>query len=378
MKQEELELLRRLQRVLETGRSEGALPAPFRVPAAEYTDPARYERERRDVVRRRPLPLIAASAVERGTRTSREILGVLLLVTRDLEGRVHVFENRCLHRGAALLEGHECSRGQRVVCPYHGWTYGLDGKVLHIPERETGFPGVDIGTLSLVRVPSIELGGIVWVCPDSEPDLSASFAEIRDEIEGLHLESYRVVDARRWPGDFNWKFGVSAFLETYHFKIAHTTGIAPHFIWNRILIDSFGDNARLTLPRTSIAEQFATLPADRWELRAHVSFVYFLFPCSFLSILPDHASFISFVPDGLGKTRVESWLLVPEAELEGAAARTYWDKNAALFAQTVAEDVALASSIQRGVAAGQGGSFLFATFEHGIAHFRDSLERLLG
>ncbi len=102
--------------------------------------------------------------------------------------------------------------------------------------------------------------------------------------------------------------------------------------------------------------------------------VYFLFPCSFLSILPDHASFISFHPDGVDRTHVESHLFVPEGSAERPP--SYCEKNAALFAQTVAEDSALCASIQRGIAHDSGGSFTFATFEHGLVHFRDALRRL--
>jgi phenylpropionate dioxygenase-like ring-hydroxylating dioxygenase large terminal subunit len=365
--------------MLEAGTCEGAPDLPFEVSASEYVDAALYEREIREVVRRGPLPLVATSALgEPGTRTSKEILGVSYLVTRDLEGRLHVFQNRCRHRGAALVGDGECSRGPRLVCPYHGWTYALDGRVAHIPEQDTGFPGVDTEMLSLRRVPSFEAAGTVWILPEGQPTTPPAFAGLHDELESLDLGSYRAADSTSWPAPFNWKIGVNAFLETYHFKVAHSTGIAPHFVWNRILLDSFGDDVRITLPRTSIAQHLATVPPEGWELRSHVTFVYFLFPCSFLSILPDHASFISFVPEGLARSRVESWLLVPEDRLADDSSSTYWHRNAKLFAQTVAEDVALASSIQRGISAGQGGSFLFATYEHGIAHFRESLRRRLG
>ena len=102
-------------------------------------------------------------------------------------------------------------------------------------------------------------------------------------------------------------------------KVAHKTGIAPHFAWNRILIDEFGQNLRITVPRSAVVKQPDLL--DHGRLRSHVTFVYFVFPCSFISILPDHASFITFLPDGLGNTSVESHVLVPRRGDEEPSAR---------------------------------------------------------
>jgi phenylpropionate dioxygenase-like ring-hydroxylating dioxygenase large terminal subunit len=370
MAPDERELLERLKRVLESGRNEG-LDATFSVAASEYVDAALHTREMA-ALRRRPLPLLPADAVAPGSRVLRERMGVALIVTRDLDGRVHVLKNRCRHRGAALVD-EECSTAQRLVCPYHGWSYGLDGKLLHVPEREHGFPGLDDEAASLHRIPCIEWAGVIWIGGDSDEALAATLRSTRDEPELSRLSRTRALDARRWTGEFNWKLGVNAFLETYHFKVAHTTGIAPHFVWNRLLIDPLGEHLRLSLPRTSLLKRLESL--ERVELRTNVSYVYFIFPCSFISVLPDHASFITFLPDGLTRTQVESHLFVPAESLDEK--REYWDKNAALFAQTIREDLALAASIQKGIDAEPTDHFTFATFEHGIAHFRSTLERLL-
>jgi phenylpropionate dioxygenase-like ring-hydroxylating dioxygenase large terminal subunit len=199
---------------------------------------------------------------------------------------------------------------------------------------------------------------VIWTGGDDLP---------RGEAPLDELAAWHSLDARRWVGEFNWKLGVNAFLETYHFKIAHRTGIAPHFVGNRLLIDHLGEeHLRLALPRSVFAKP--------GEPRARVSFVYFLFPCSFVSILPDHASFISFLPDGLARTRVESHLYVPEGF---QARREYWDRNAALFAQTIREDLELAASIQRGLDADASDTFRFGAFEYGLTHFHRALARLI-
>ena len=87
---------------------------------------------------------------------------------------------------------------------------------------------------------------------------------------------------------------------------------------------------------------------------------------------------ISFVPDGVSRTKVEAHLFVPRGAAGSTAerSRSHWERNAALFRQTVREDLALSESIQRGISSGREGAFVFGTFEHGLAHFRAALLRL--
>lgn len=369
MDPQEHALVARLRRAIDTGRSDGE--GNFTAAASEYVDAERYSRELA-ALRSHPIPLMASASLPRQTTRLVERLGVSLLVTRTAEGRLHVVKNRCRHRGTELVTNEQqCSSVQRFVCPYHGWCYGLDGALLHVPEREHGFPDLDAAAFALHRVPTVEFAGMIWAGGPSEAHLSAALAPLADESTLKSLDGARVLDERMWPGEFNWKLGVSGFLETYHFKVAHKSGIAPHFSWNRILIDEFAENLRLTLPRSTVSKQPDIL--DREPFRDHVTFVYFVFPCSFISILPDHASFITFLPDGLGRTHVESHIFVPHDGDED-----YWQKNAALFAQTITEDMALAESIQRGIAAEPTDTFTFATFEHAIAHFHHALARFTG
>ena len=366
---QEQTLVERLHRLIDTGRSDGE--GNFTAPASEYVDAALYGREVA-ALRSLPIPLMASASLKPGRTRLVRRLGVSLLATRTAEGRLHVVKNRCRHRGTELLtDENECLSVQRLVCPYHGWAYGLDGALLHVPEREHGFPGLDAAAFALHRVPCVEFAGMLWVGGASEADLRDELAPLAAEPALTSLDRERVLDERTWPGDFNWKLGVSGFLESYHFKVAHKTGIAPHFSWNRVLIDELGANLRLTVPRSTVIKQPAIL--DREPLRNNVTIIYFVFPCSFISILPDHASFITFLPDGLRNTRVESHVLVPHEGDE-----VYWQKNAALFAQTITEDMALAASIQRGIAEDPTDIFTFATFEHAIAHFHRALARRVG
>ena len=103
-----------------------------------------------------------------GTVLAREVAGLPLLMTRDSSGAVHVFLNACRHRGARLVTGEEtvCRRSS-LSCLYHGWTYGLDGRLLSVPRRDA-FPTLDVAAHGLRQLPSAVRHGLIWATLDPE------------------------------------------------------------------------------------------------------------------------------------------------------------------------------------------------------------------
>ena len=97
-----------------------------------------------------------------GDYVTEDVAGMPVLMTRGADGEVKAFANICRHRGAPVAQG--CGNARAFVCPYHGWTYDLAGKLLGTTDK-VGFAGLDLASHGLVRLPAAEKHGMLFVRP---------------------------------------------------------------------------------------------------------------------------------------------------------------------------------------------------------------------
>ena len=148
--------------------------------------------------------------------------GVPIVVVRDEDGGLRAFLNVCRHRGSLVCEG----EGKRasLQCPYHAWTYGLDGSLRAAP-RSDRVPGFEKEALGLVAVPVDAWGPFVFVNPDPDAEpLAETLGELPALVaaSGVDLDSLRFL--KRASGDeyaANWKVCSENYLECYHCQVAH-------------------------------------------------------------------------------------------------------------------------------------------------------------
>ena len=132
----------------------------WREPVEHYVDPRRFAEELK-LLRSSPSVFVPSATIPNpGDHVERAVFGVPLFAVRDRDGQARVFRNACRHRGVALVEGAGCSRA--LVCPYHGWTYRLDGSLAHVPHAD-GFPDLDASARGLVEVASREVDGLIVI-----------------------------------------------------------------------------------------------------------------------------------------------------------------------------------------------------------------------
>jgi phenylpropionate dioxygenase-like ring-hydroxylating dioxygenase large terminal subunit len=223
----------------------------------------------------------------------------------------------------------------------------------------------------LAQVAVAELGGLVFVQLDGALDVGY-LGPLADELAGFGIPSGHVVCERVVERAMSWQLAIDVFLETYHLKTAHKASIYPLFFDNLGLVDVVGTHLRNVFPKRSIRE-LAGLPEDQWVLRHHANVLYHLFPNTLVLVEPDHSAVVQMWPLGPDRTRLSSYLVVPEAPATDKA-RAYWDANARVLYGAVDEDLELGCSIQRGLASGANREVMFGAFEHALAHFHRMLD----
>jgi phenylpropionate dioxygenase-like ring-hydroxylating dioxygenase large terminal subunit len=165
-----------------------------------------FELEQARVFRRSWLPLCHLSQIAgRDTFLTREVFGESVVATRDQEGEIRVLSNVCRHRNALVAKGSSQCRHKHLICPYHGWTYGLDGKLLAAPQMDQSkdFVRADY-PLPVMRHEIWQEFVFVNFDPHA-PSLAPQLADLTPLAEPYHFERMKAVPVRRAAVPWNWK-----------------------------------------------------------------------------------------------------------------------------------------------------------------------------
>jgi phenylpropionate dioxygenase-like ring-hydroxylating dioxygenase large terminal subunit len=353
-------------------------PESMRNPASVYTDAGRFEREMRLLFRERPVPVgLGCELRGPGSYLTAELGGVPIAVVRQADGSPAGFLNACRHRGAPVLS----ARGDElraITCPYHGWTYGLDGTLKARP-LDWGFDDVAKADCSLHRIRVAEKHGLVFASlADAPIDVDALLGGMEAELAEYGLARYVHFETRVREWDFNWKLVIDTFTEPYHIPSLHRRSIAPDYDSRNAIWDAFGLGQRTVNFRTTIEKELSEKPESERTLLPHTTIEYFLMPNVVLTHQIDHVELWRAAPLAVDRTLVSTSLFAP-TPAETDAARRHWKKNLDLLLHvTETEDFPLMARIHRGLAAGVVRELVYGRVEPALVHYHRSLNRLLG
>lgn len=379
-RQEELAVGRRLLGHIE-GRTNDLADAMFRNRVDAYCNRDRAGLERNKLFRERPILVgLSSRLASPGDYLAEDVAGMPVLMVRGADGTVRAFANICRHRGAPLAEG--CGNARAFACPYHGWTYDSQGRLVGVTDK-VGFAGLDTDAHGLVRLPSAERHGLLFVRPaplrqgESETiDLDDWLGDFSATLGALDLARFPLHSTDRVRPALNWKFAIDTFLEGYHIPHLHRRTIAPYFIGNVGTFDAAGPHGRMCVPRNSIETQRALADEQRRFL-PHIIALYQLFPNAVLIWQVDHVELWRAFPDRSdpGRCEVELTLYRPEPSDRPPA---YWEKNRDIAIRTVLEeDFPLGERMQIGFESGATGEVIYGRNEPSLVHFHRSIRNAL-
>jgi phenylpropionate dioxygenase-like ring-hydroxylating dioxygenase large terminal subunit len=292
-----------------------------------------------------------------------------VLVTRARDGRLRAFLNICRHRGFPVAEG--SGRRETIQCPYHAWTYGLDGSLRSAPRSEeiVDFPRQELG---LCRVSVETWGPFVFVNTSRDPEsLADALGSMPAQVAELGLDVDSLVFHTRWQAELaaNWKVVCENFLECYHCQVAHPQ--LASMLDTSAEAYALSVDGRLSSQHGPAREGGGTRMHLDGELPR--SQFHFLWPNLGVNIFPGrpNISIGPIVPLAPDRTyRLLDYFFGPDVDQE------WIDELMAFDDQVGGEDRALVEGVQRGLAAAP----LAGAIEHGyllghseqlIGHFQD-------
>lgn len=351
----------------------------FKVPASNYYDETRWKEELKQVFKRMPLMLAMTTEVKApGDYKAMDISGTPVLICRNRDGKINAFVNMCSHRGAQLKD-EGTGNTTRFTCPYHAWTYSLDGDLAGIFAQDD-FGEIDKSCYGLKQLPCLEKAGLIWVTldPDSTLDIELFLSGYDEMLSHFEFEDWHLFASRRVEGP-NWKIAYDGYMDLYHLPILHkdTFGSAfPH----KAIYYSWGPHQRVAGPMAGLKEMLGE-NVDEWPTEFLTAGVWTIFP---------HISIAGF--DGGGRAvmlsqlfpgdtpgtsyTVQNYLMAEEPKDEATvrAARNQFE-----FLKYVVEEEDYATGLkqQRALETGLRDHVLFGRNEEGGHNFHRWIDTLL-
>jgi phenylpropionate dioxygenase-like ring-hydroxylating dioxygenase large terminal subunit len=352
------------------------------LPAEAFTSPEVYALEVERILSREWLCAGRADQVpEPGDYLSLDLLGEKLLVVRGGDGRIRALSRVCRHRGAVLVNG--AGNARSFQCPYHAWTYRLDGRLVGAPYME-GAEGFDRSTCRLPEIRSELWQGWIFVNLDADaPPLAPRLEPLAEQLEGYRMSEMVAVQTAVFDSPFNWKVLVDNFMEAYHHIAIHRDTFEPVFPAERSYTpEASGPYSLLVMPGEPGPEDaepglpvIGDLDAEqRSRLVATVVFPFHLFAPS-----AELLTWYQLLPLSVDRFELRIYTCVPRAVLEDPRHRQTLEGIQAFVRHIHEQDIQACEATWAGLGAPSYAGGVLAPLEKSIWQFNQWwIERMTG
>ncbi len=330
-----------------------------------------------------------------------EVAGRSVIVGRNKAGELRAFHNVCRHRAAKLLtQGAHRLRGKRIQCPYHCWTYDLDGKCLGTPLFEGsdipedmqgifdmgGVKGFDKADYGLLPVQVDTWGFFVFLNLDPQAaPLREQLGDLPERLGGYRLEEWQVVGTRDYEVEANYKLIGENFMEYYHLPWVHpelvkVSRMEDHYRWQGPGL--YTGMCTSPVSRNTEAGGWEGLPPIEGlsESDGQSGRFVWLFPNTALVVLPNHCFVIIAHPEGPDSTREETILLAHPESMAAEGSSAAIDQLAHFWDLVNQQDIEIVQRVQEGIAnpAYRGGRMCYR-FEEPLHRFQNMvIDKMVG
>ncbi len=326
---------------------------------------------------------------EVGSYVRYDMFNERAFVIRDKDDKIHAYQNVCSHRAHTIVQNQAGSCPGRLTCPYHGWTYSLDGKRIGISDSET-FREHDKNQFGLKRLDlEIYLGFIFIRYRPEGPTVAECFAPVAKEFKAYRTEEMHAVDSKVYGGsqfwteviDIDWKNGLENYVEDYHFSMGHK-GLSA-------LMKPEYDREPLPNGVCRLSHEMHDAPRNNWSAERYRKLLpefehlpdnmqkrwtyYTLFPNTFFDMFPEQMDFMQMIPLAPGKMllRSRSYAL-PDDSRTVNAVRYLSDR---INSRVQNEDNVLCAEVQKGLHTSGYEYGILSDKEVLVKHFQDWIRK---
>lgn len=359
------------------------------LPGSSYTDPGIFAQERERVFETMWFCVARSSELAKpGAFRTVDVGRESVLLTRARDNSIRAYFNVCRHRGAKLCTEESGEVKRAFQCPYHAWTYGLDGKLVAAPHL-TKMPDIGRTEYGLAPIATREWLGYVWVClaenpPSFEEDVMGAVVERLGDVESIErydIDNLSVGKRIVYDVKANWKLIIENFMECYHCATIHPelTEVLPEFADGYAAQyyvghgAEFGEEVRgFTVDGSEGLDPIPGVAEDQ-DRRYYAITVK---PQVFINLVPDHVIFHRLYPMAVDRTIVEcDWLYLPHVVESGKDV----SRSVELFHRVNQQDFDACERTQPGMGSrmyAKGG--VLVPSEHHIGAFHDWVNDCLG